>query len=253
MARLTVKQLAGLSGVSVRTLHYYDEIGLLTPTDIGANGYRYYDRPELLRLQQILFYRELGMPLVDIAKTIDDPAFDRREALQRHRQHLESDIKRYRRLIRTIDETLHELNGEKMMENPYVGFSPEKQKAHEDALISQHGDHVREHITQSRKRAAAMSEVEQAAVKEEGHQINLDLMVRIDAGDEAQASLVQVLVQRHYDWVCNYWTPNRDAYCGLAQTYMDNPEFRAFYDKYDPRLTDFLAAAMKVYAEANLD
>lgn len=77
MSGYTVKQVAKLSGVSVRTLHHYDEIGLLKPESVGANGYRYYGQDELLRLQQILFHRELGFPLAEIARVLDAPDFDR--------------------------------------------------------------------------------------------------------------------------------------------------------------------------------
>lgn len=255
MARHTVKQVARLSGVSVRTLHYYDEIGLLTPGDVGANGYRYYDRPELLRLQQILFYRDLGMPLADIAKTIDDPAFDKVEALQDHRRHLESELDRHHHLIRTIDETIEELRGETTMteSNPFKGFSPEKQQAYEKELVDNHGDYAKEHIAESKKRVGKMSPEQMDAIKAEGHEINKALVLRIEAGDEPVSSAVQALITRQHAWVSNFWTPNKEAYIGLGSQYTQHPDFRAFYDAYDKRLVDFLSAAMKIYAEVNLD
>ena len=85
MSGYTVKQVAKLSGVSVRTLHHYDEIGLLEPAAVGGNGYRYYGREELLRLQQILFHRELGIPLDQIGRLLDAPGFDRIAASVRPR------------------------------------------------------------------------------------------------------------------------------------------------------------------------
>src|SRR3981189_3367262 len=108
----TVSQVARLSGVSVRTLHHYDEIGLLKPASVGANGYRYYGREELLRLQQILFHRELGFSLEEIGRTLDAKGFDKVAALKAHRQKLEAATRRYRRLMRTIDETLAALEGD---------------------------------------------------------------------------------------------------------------------------------------------
>ena len=113
----TVKKLAQLSGVSIRTLHYYDEIGLLKPTYHGANGYRYYEESELLRLQQILFFRELGFDLKQIEKVLNRGDFDKLKALSSHRQVLEKDLERTRRLIKTIDKTIEHLKGKTKMKD----------------------------------------------------------------------------------------------------------------------------------------
>src|SRR5687767_5317441 len=112
MATYTVKQLARLSGVAVRTLHHYDEIGLLKPAFLGENRYRYYGREELLRLQDILFHRELGVPLQEIAKLLELQSEDRVAILREHRAWLAQRIERSRELLRTIDRTIAELNGD---------------------------------------------------------------------------------------------------------------------------------------------
>src|ERR1051325_7882875 len=98
----TVKQVAAMSGVSVRTLHFYDETGLLKPAHIGANGYRFYEEPQLLMLQQILFYRELGFELKQIKAIVERPDFEKVAALQSHRQVLEENLARTRSLLETI-------------------------------------------------------------------------------------------------------------------------------------------------------
>src|SRR5437868_6241526 len=113
---LTVSDVARLSGVSVRALHHYDHIGLLRPASIGTNRYRYYGRDELLRLQQILLHRELGIPLEEIGAIIDAPGFDRLEALRLQRSRLALQAERYAELVRTIDRTIASLNGETTME-----------------------------------------------------------------------------------------------------------------------------------------
>src|ERR1700742_1594971 len=100
MALYTVKQVAKMAGLSVRALHHYDQIGLLKPASVGQNGYRYYGRDELLRLQQILFHRELEFPLEAIAQVPDKPDFDRVAALRRHRGRLAAEAQRYRRLLK---------------------------------------------------------------------------------------------------------------------------------------------------------
>src|SRR5690606_28279705 len=128
MATYTVKQLARLSGVSVRTLHYHDEIGLLKPAFVGENRYRYYGRAELLRLQDILFHRELGVPLSAMADLLAQTGADRVAALEAHRAALLARLERSRRLVRTIDRTIAEIRGEEPMKDSdlYRGFSPEK-------------------------------------------------------------------------------------------------------------------------------
>jgi DNA-binding transcriptional MerR regulator len=102
----TVKRLSKLAGVSVRTLHFYDEIGLLRPARVAANGYRYYGDAALLRLQQILFYKELGLSLDEIAEVLDQPEFDVARALEAHRRALQQRLSRLRRLMTTVDQTI---------------------------------------------------------------------------------------------------------------------------------------------------
>lgn len=121
----TVKQVAGMSGVSVRTLHFYDEAGLLEPAYTGANGYRFYEEPQLLTLQQILFYRELGFELRQIRQLLGRPDFQRVEALRSHRAAMEERLARTRRLLETIDHTIDHLEGRKPMQSEqiFAGFT----------------------------------------------------------------------------------------------------------------------------------
>src|SRR6186997_2782885 len=107
----TVKQLAAMSGVSVRTLHFYDETGLLKPAYVGDNGYRFYEEPQLLTLQQILFYRELGFELKRIKEVLGRADFEKVAALESHRSVLEQNLARTQTLIETIDKTLAHLKG----------------------------------------------------------------------------------------------------------------------------------------------
>src|SRR5436189_2068925 len=102
----TVKRVAAMSGVSVRTLHFYDETGLLKPSYCGANGYRFYEEPQLLMLQQILFYRELGFELKQIRRILRRRGFQKVAALRSHRKVLEQNLARTHRLIATIDKTI---------------------------------------------------------------------------------------------------------------------------------------------------
>ena len=121
----TVKQVAAMSGVSVRALHFYDETGLLKPAYHGANGYRFYEEPQLLTLQQILFYRELGFELKQIKQILGRADFEIAAALQSHRKVLQKNLARTRRLIETIDKTIQHLKGTRKMKSKemFTGFS----------------------------------------------------------------------------------------------------------------------------------
>ena len=126
----TVSQVAGLSGVSVRTLHFYDELGLLKPACVGASGYRYYEEPQLLTLQQILFYRELGLPLKEIKCILARADFEKAAALESHRAVLQQNLARTQTLLATIDKTIEHVRGTKKMssEEMFAGsvLLPEK-------------------------------------------------------------------------------------------------------------------------------
>ena len=138
----TVKQVTSMSGVSVRTLHFYDETGLLKPAYLGANGYRFYEEPQLLTLQQILFYRELGFELKQIKRILGRADFEKAAALQSHRKVLQKNLTRTRRLIETIDRTIEHLKGTKKMksEDMFAGFSVAAGKDRFDERIKLGGE-----------------------------------------------------------------------------------------------------------------
>src|SRR5215510_3575783 len=133
----TVKQVAAMSGVSVRTLHFYDETRLLKPAYCGANGYRFYEEPQLLTLQQILFYRELGFELKQIKRIMGRADFEKIAALESHRKVLRKDLARTRKLIETIDKTIEHLRGKRKMNSQemFEGFDPQQHARYEQELI----------------------------------------------------------------------------------------------------------------------
>ena len=256
MSTYTVKQLAKLSGVSVRTLHHYDEIGLLAPATVGANGYRYYGREELLRLQQILFHRDLGLSLDEIGKLLDAPGFDRIAALKVHRMRLLADARRYRRLARTIDETLAALQGETDMNDKtmYRGFSPEKQAEYEAQLVERFGGDTQARIDDAKIRMQAASPADLDRLKAEVEEIESGMADALGQGLPASSAPVQALIKRHHAWVGTMWgrTPSKAPFIGLGALYQDHADFRARYETRKPGLTDYLAEAMRLFAEAQL-
>jgi DNA-binding transcriptional MerR regulator len=252
----TVKQVAKLSGVSVRALHHYDEIGLLKPACVGANGYRYYGREELLRLQQILFHRELGLPLEDIRRLLDAPGFDRVAALKAHRAKLAADARRYRRLVRTIDETLAALEGATTMDDKamYQGFDPEKQAQHEAWLVDRYGGEMQQRIDEARQQMRGWKQADFDRMMVEAEAIEAALAKALADGLPADSTTVQDLMRRQCAWVGASWNrpPTRDAFIGLGRLYQENPDFRARYEGRAAGLTDYIVEAMRVLAEREL-
>lgn len=252
MKALTVKQLAAISGVTVRALHHYDEIGLLKPAYVGENGYRYYERSQLLRLQQILFHREFGVPLNEIADLLDMDDADQVGVLMRHRERLEAEAKRYADLIRTIDRTIAGIKGETEMKNAdlYQGFSAEKQAEYEDWLIERYGERMKADIARSKKAMAKMSEAEQKAAMQELHDIEQALAEGLRRGVDPASATVDGRIQRHRAWVASAWdrecTP--EAYSGLADLYLSHPDFVKRYETIEPGFANYLTTAMKTHA-----
>jgi len=249
---LTVKQVAKHSGVSVRTLHHYDEIGLLKPAYIGENRYRYYGKAELLRLQQILFYREFGIPLSEIAALLDRPDFDHAAALAEHRQRLVAEAERYRQLIDTIDHTITQLKGRGQMktEDLYKGFAPEKQAEYESWLVEQHGEPMKRHIDQSKAHLAGSSRGDHQAMMTELAELENGLADALRRGQSASDEALEPLLSRHRHWVATMWGHpcEPQAYAGLADLYLSHPDFVARYETIETGFAEFLAAAMKAHA-----
>lgn len=252
MKMLTVRQVARISGVSVRTLHHYDEIGLLKPASIGRNRYRYYGEEELLRLQQILLHRELGLALTEIGVLLDDPGFDRLAALRLQRDRLAQEAKRYAQLVRTIDRTIASLNGDGTMRNAdlYKGISAEKQAEYEAWLVDTYGGDMPQRIETSRKAHARLTEAGKAAAQDELRQLETDWAAAMENGVPADSPALDPLLGRYADWVGRMWgrpcLPEQLA--GLADLHLSHPDFVARHEAVAAGFSDYHAAAMKAFA-----
>lgn len=246
-----MREVARLSGVSVRTLHHYDAVGLLKPARVGENGYRWYGREELLRLQQILFHRELEFPLEAIAAVLKAPDFDRIAALRGHREKLAAQARRYDRLLATLDRTLADLEQERDMDAKklYDGFAPEKQGEYEAWLVDRYGGDMPARIEATKTRMKGWGRGDYESVKAEGEAVEAALARAMAAGLPTDSEAVQALIARHHAWVSRSWTPDGTAYAGLADLYLEHPDFRAHYDRAAAGLVDYLAAGMRVFAK----
>jgi DNA-binding transcriptional MerR regulator len=240
----TVKQLADLSGVTPRTLHYYDQIGLLSPARDPHNGYRIYQRPALLRLQQILFLRELGFSLEDIQAILDQPGFDLLPALEQHILALTERRERLDRLLDTVERTISHLKGNIEMDDKefFQGFSEEKQKEYEEVIHQRYGE---EQLSQSQKRWGSYSEEKKRQVLEEGGENYLHLVEAMPAGPSSPQA--QEGIARWHQHLRYFYEPTPEVLLGLADTYNEDPEFAAFFRRIHPDLASFMRQAIQIY------
>ncbi|MBP1948616.1 MerR family transcriptional regulator [Virgibacillus litoralis] len=244
---MRVKEVADLVGISVRTLHHYDAIGLLSPEETTESGYRIYSNNDLEVLQQILFFKELGFPLKKIKEIIYSPSFDRKEALELHRKMLLEKRSRIDKMIATIDKTTQHSKGEINMSNKekFAGFDFSHNPYEQEARDRWGGKDV----DQSNAKINKMSKNEQKAMGEEFDRIYQELAsIRHESpeSDEAQAG-----IKVWYDYLNKIGNYSLDAFKGLGQMYVDDERFTKNIDKYGQGLSVFMRDAMAVYADRN--
>lgn len=250
----TVHQLAELAGVSARTLRYYDGIGLLKPAHVTEAGYRLYGRAEVDRLQQILLYREMGMALSRIAQVLDEPGFDRRAALREHLAALEEQQERTARLIHTVRQTIRKEEGRITMTDQ------EKFEGLKRALVeeneAQYGREVRERYGDpaadaARARMLGLAMEEYAAMQALDAEIRTSLAAAVKAGLPADSPPVQAIAEKHRDWLAYAWgTVESAAHAALAQGYVEDARFTAYYDRETPGCAALLCEAVRVFETA---
>lgn len=246
---MSINEVARLSGVTSRTLRHYDAIGLLPPAYTASGGRRYYEQDDLLRLQRILLLRDLGLGLDAIAEVLaGQERHDAVEVLGRHRDWLVAERARLGTLIRTVESTMTHLEkgGEMAPEKIFEGFL---ENPHEDEARQRWGDKA---VDDSYARLRSLSPAErERAMNGFGDALNAVRELR-DQGLVVGDERVQQAIQGHHDWLNLHWTPNREAYEGLADMYVDDERFRRNIGRGDDALVEYLRDAMKVYAAANL-
>ena len=243
---LTIKQLSRLAGVTVRTLHHYDRIGLLHPAQIGTNGYRYYDRSNLLQLQQILLYRELDMPLSLIKDVINQPGFDILQALQEHKAALADRINYLERLSASVDETLENLKRNIPMDEKelFNVFNEKQQKEYEKEALQIYDPQV---VKESNRKWKEYTDAEKQQIGEEGNALYAGIAAAIPQG--AGSPQVQKYIQRWRDHMNYFWTPNPEQLLAIAEGYSSDPRFKKNFDKVHPGLAEFMGEAVRFYVK----
>ena len=244
----TIKEIADIAGVSTRTIRYYDEIGLLPPEKIGQNGYRYYNRDSLLRLQQILFFRELDVPLDEIQLIMSRPDFDWLTALRQHHSSLLSRQKRLGKLIRTVEQTISALKGEKQMSDKeyFEGFD---ESQYEEEVKQRWGNTAM--YAESQKKWSGYSTEQKEAIKVEGAKLTARMV-----GSSPEASVddadVQAAVEEYFDYLNKYfYTCDLEFLRNLADMWVTDPRFAANYERVRKGGAAFVRDAVHLYCEGN--
>ena len=244
----TVKQLSKLAGVSVRTLHYYDEIELLKPDAIRTNGYREYGDEAVLKLQQIMFYRELDLSLKEIKALVSQPDFDAVAALERHRMSLQGQTRRLERLIQTVEDTILHMKGLIKMsaKQLFTAFSDEEQEKYAKEAEQMYDPAI---VKESNRKFKSLSATEKQRIFDEGNQIYANMVSVMKKG--AGSTETQAIVERWRRHMDHFWTPSLEQLLGLAEVYNSDPRFKANFDKIDPRLAEFMREAVRIYVKRN--
>ncbi|WP_449621560.1 MerR family transcriptional regulator [Robertmurraya sp. Marseille-Q9965] len=250
----TVQKLAQLAGVSSRTLRYYDEIGILKPARINSSGYRIYGEKEVDRLQQILFYRELGVNLETIKDIMTSPSYDGAKALKEHREQLLEKRKQLDLLIMNVEKSIASTEGRINMSNKekFEGFKKKMVEENEQ----KYGKEIREKygeetVNKSNAKLLNMSEADYEAVTKLEAQVKETLAEAFKTGDPT-SEIAQKAADLHKQWLTYYWAEySKEAHAGLAQMYVDDERFTAYYDKEQPGTAEFLRDAIHIYTGQN--
>ncbi len=248
----TIKELSELSGLTPRTLRYYHQIGLLNPAGIRTSGYRFYGAAEVDRLQQILFFRELGFSLEKIKELLDNPDFNREATLQSHLIAIRQQRDRLDRFILNLQNTILALKGESKMDDKQK-FEGLKQQMIDDNE-AKYGEEIREKygdkiVDASNDKIKNMTKEQMGAIGKLTSELNEILEKALATGDP-KGILAQKACELHKDWICFYWPEGKytpKAHMGLADMYCQDPRFRDYYEKIGTGCAKFLRDAIYEY------
>jgi DNA-binding transcriptional MerR regulator len=246
-AEWSIQELARAAGTTSRTLRHYGQLGLLPPSRIGVNGYRFYGQHALVRLQRILLLRELGLSLSVIGRVLAGEQ-DTAAALRAHLDLLHREQDRIARQIASVHTTLRKTEaGEPLMAHEvFDGFD---NSGYKDEVIERWGEQAYE---RGNRWWQSMSEAEKAAFAQTQLDIAADYGQARRAGQAPGSAEVQGIVRRHYDWIVVGWQgtrPTARQFTCLGEMYVDDPRFAINYDKHGPGTTEFVRDAIRVYAE----
>ncbi|MBP3964860.1 MerR family transcriptional regulator [Paenibacillus lignilyticus] len=246
----TVQKLGRLAGISTRTLRFYDEVGILKPARMNSSGYRIYGQAEVDRLQQILFYRELGVSLDRIKELLTDPSFNGTAALIQHREQLLDRRRQLDALIANVDQTIAAAEGRISMSDKqkFEGFKQrlidENEQKYGKEAREKYGDDA---VNKSNAKVKGMSQEDHERVTRLAEEIKETLAEAFKQGDPA-GELAQKTADMHRQWLGFYWPQyTKEAHANLSQMYVDDERFKAYYDVDRPGAAEFLRDAIHIY------
>lgn len=249
----SIKEVSEIAGISARTLRYYDSIGLLRPAGVRDSGYRYYGEREMDLLQQILFYRERGFKLEQIAKILYSEDFDVMSALGEHLEELEKEQARIHSIITTVKKTIASMKGEITMTNQekFEAFKKDAIQKNEETygeeIRKKYGD---EEVDASNQKMLNMTEEEYKHFSALSQEIIDSLKAAVQAGEKPDGEVGRKLAILHQDWLKMTWkTYTVEAHKGVAQMYILDERFTKFYDSEVPGCAAFLNDAVNYWAE----
>jgi len=241
-----------MAGVSTRTLRYYDEIGLLVPLRISSSGYRIYGEEEINKLQQILFYREFDLPLDKITSLLHTRGYDREKMLREHRQKLLAKRDQIDQMLQTIEKSIAETKGMMRMKDTekFKGLKEKTLKTNEEKygkeIREKYGDEV---VEESNRKFRGQSQ----EVYEKAERLAQEILEKLHAAmDEKDPSSIeaQEVAALHKEWISLYWpTYTKEAHRGLAQMYVEDDRFRAYYDKEKEGAAEFLRDIIDIFTK----
>lgn len=248
----TINKLAKMAGITTRTLRHYDEIGLLSPTRKSSNGYRIYGTSEVDRLQHILFYRELGLSLIDIKKIVTDENFDPDSALHNHLIVLQAKRVQLDLLIANVENTIIANKGDRKMndKDKFDGFGNKLVAQNEEQfgaeIREKYGDSV---VDSSNRKIEKMTKDTYDEIQALSNEINTKLKIAFETGDPS-SDAAQEVCELHRKWLCYYYDDySKEYHLGVAEMYVADERFAAYYDKIEIGCAEFLRNAINLYCQ----
>jgi DNA-binding transcriptional MerR regulator len=247
----TVQKLARLAGVSTRTLRYYDELGLLKPARISSSGYRIYGQKEVVQASANSFQQSSWVfGLEEINRIVTDPAFDMAKALREHHEKLLEKKKQLMLLIENVEKTIAEKEGRIIMTDreKFEGFKQklvdDNERCYGKEARKKYGD---EAVNRANEKIKNMTKDQYESLEKLSAEVMETLGEAFKTGDPA-GPLAQKAADLHRQWLCFYWDSySKEAHANLAQMYVCDERFTAYYDKVQPGATEFLRDAVLIY------
>lgn len=253
----TIQQLAKLAGISTRTLRYYDEIGLLMPARMSSSGYRIYAETQVDTLQQIMFYKALGLELGEIKEALQSPSFNRLATLKEHLKKLEIKKEQIELMIRNVSKTIQKEEGKIIMtdQEKFEGLKREiikdNDKKYGTEIREKYGQDV---IAKSNAKMMNLTQEKYEGMQNMAKEINNLLEVAVQKGGSPQGEVGKTIAMMHKDWLGFTWPSySPEAHIGLVQIYTEDERFKKYYDENVEGCAEFLKLAVEAWIEVGCE